>query len=853
MNSRKRRNSKRNVEKAVSKYWDEEHVSKKWKGMCSGLLDYDTATIGHIKKYYYLFSNFDYDQHLLHQLQLSRNDTYFYCGGDGIKAVGSSKCGACIDNSTNITVWYNIFDRPIVREICVFMDASQRKQWIPFSISASFDENDAVEFSISLDDKYTNGRAIKWKISTAEISRFDDTFAVGDHWTSNPTTNINHSYLLKLFQKAFAKSLKYCEGISQFNWFTESNFGINYPTARWIRNGSVVIHKNCKLIGKRKKCDLCKGLAGRIRKTQNKGNYDKTPSKHTATKYLNTTQKILRIDELKSHNDELQIELRNTTNALSDLKKKYCICIFEENRGKNDKFAKMIDFALTNYHDIRGGLMGAGEKEDKIDFIFDQFKYAKRKYEDYIHDSKKVNGIRWSVPTLNFALDIHSKGLGAYKKAHKSDALQLPSLSGIKRLLLNFRHTDMTTAEMIYELTAQLILHFGSIEEAQKHLWDAAIDEIILGDAISVNPSNYSIDGRPAYHNSDNLLNSAKHALFTAKNNAIDNLDGSKYMMQYVLRSSTSGFVWYGPHFGSDSGLDAVEIQCYLEDDFLLPIKLNLDIEIKSLHADLNSHHQKYILRKAKKKTLKELLNGPIKLYIRFYDGDYVLFIPDKDHSIKALRNAINNCLLWTPLWKAWQLDCESTDPVLECHSQTFNLDRFNKMDMKYIYDLFSKKNILALRDIDSRNNITNLTKVLDLVQLIYDFYIGHYLNMNVGFEYIRIRSIESKWFEKTKQAFDALQTFIDNEWCKLVGKELAVITKVSMYGLYNGMNALAKEILLSGRDFYFCPFKFGEAIVELLFSKLRSSNKATAGSYATGIANQNASLHRKRVQKSGC
>eukprot|EP01084_Bolivina_argentea_P276349 471533_1 len=101
---------------------------------------------------------------------------------------------------------------------------------------------------------------------------------------------------------------------------------------------------------------------------------------------------------------------------------------------------------------------------------------------------------------------------------------------------------------------------------------------------------------------------------------------------------------------------------------------------------------------------------------------------------------------------------------------------------------------------------------------------------------------MDHQWFKDTKIAYDSLNEFID----KYFKKEMAVITRLSISGLYHGMNYLAKNIIDAG--FYFNPFKFGEAIVELLFSKLRSSGKAVAKDYATGIAQQNASLHRKRV-----
>eukprot|EP01084_Bolivina_argentea_P292324 502527_1 len=114
----------------------------------------------------------------------------------------------------------------------------------------------------------------------------------------------------------------------------------------------------------------------------------------------------------------------------------------------------------------------------------------------------------------------------------------------------------------------------------------------------------------------------------------------------------------------------------------------------------------------------------------------------------------------------------------------------------------------------------------------------------------MKVTELESSWFEKTKLCFNELMSWIDERWEKVVGKKLAVITKVSVHGLYYGMKKLAEEILSAGEGFYFCPFKFGEAICELLFSKLRSMNKATAGDYATGIALLNSSAHRKRQKR---
>ncbi len=90
---------------------------------------------------------------------------------------------------------------------------------------------------------------------------------------------------------------------------------------------------------------------------------------------------------------------------------------------------------------------------------------------------------------------------------------------------------------------------------------------------------------------------------------------------------------------------------------------------------------------------------------------------------------------------------------------------------------------------------------------------------------------------------------WIDDNWKRLVGEDLAWITKVSLHGHYYGMRDLAIEILSSDQGYYFCPFAFGEGICEGFFSKLRFINKAIAADYATGKGNMNSQQHRKVVK----
>eukprot|EP01083_Nonionella_stella_P211332 764228_1 len=401
-------------------------------------------------------------------------------------------------------------------------------------------------------------------------------------------------------------------------------------------------------------------------------------------------------------------------------------------------------------------------------------------------------------------------------------AFFMPSHGHIKHKVLQGRHTDMTSVDIIHELRDRLIECYGSIQAAINDTFDLSWDEITIDDGMHINVSNFAADGRPSYLQSDNTLECVRHVLFNVNYDKVDDMAGSKYILQLVIRGTTSSFVWYGPHFGSLSGLSAMNILGHVEDDFLLAAKLCLDFEISAIHFDLCGHHQQYFLYRTEKRTLKALIGRPILIDIEFYTRNrQVVLVPDKDHSIKALRNYIynhpNKWTDWYSLKRARELDLQSTDPVLELETTTLYLDRFNKMNMKYIYNLFCKKNILSFRLLDAKHSIPKLAKTLDFVEKIYDCFMGHCLNLKLKPDNFTIDSLSHNWFDSFKKAYESLCGFIDNYAC-----DMADITRLSLSGLYHGLVYIAKQILSSDGDAFYCPAKSGEAIVEKLFSKIR-------------------------------
>eukprot|EP01084_Bolivina_argentea_P055398 101579_1 len=596
------RKSKRKQEEVLGQEFDNEHVVKKYKKMCSGLLQYNPEILDHVKKYYHIF-HLDYNQLSLELLHKIRNDTYFFCNGDGYKQPGSSQCNACINGSNTINPCYNLFDQSFVREVCLFMDAIMIKtNWKETQIFSNSNDGNTIEFTIAIDKHYTNNRGIQWIISSDKMIQVND---IKREWVSKSDTEINHKYLFNYFKKWLPIKVVICGGVVGRDWYHADVFNCNTTTVRWINDGEIIAHSNCPYInGKKKICKWCKGLRTRIDRKQDENNYDKTPSKHTSTPNLNSIQKDLKIKALEFENAEMKNEILMQQNAEKAIKKQFSLDLIVEDAKLNNECGLMFEFILKNYEEVKLGLTERGADMSKINFLHDQFEYGYRTYVDWKNDSghNKRKGHRWSSVTLDFASDLLSRGSGAYRKAARSPAMKLPHQATLKRGIMKWRHTEQRSHEIMESIERAMILKYDSMEEARKQIYHAALDEIICSNDANMNVSNFNIDGRPAFHDSDGLLTGARHTLYTAKNNIIDDVSGSKYMMQFILCSSTSNFVYYGPFFGSDSGLNCIEILSYLEKDFLLPMKLNLNIEIKSIHGDLNKHHQSYILYKTGKK-----------------------------------------------------------------------------------------------------------------------------------------------------------------------------------------------------------------------------------------------------------
>eukprot|EP01083_Nonionella_stella_P300253 1023977_1 len=180
-------------------------------------------------------------------------------------------------------------------------------------------------------------------------------------------------------------------------------------------------------------------------------------SKNTSACYMNAVQREMKINELKETVKELKENLFQVRREIGELRETFAISYFESHQAKNDSFAVMVRFVLEHFEDVR-------------------------------------KGIRWSIATREFADEIYSRGSGAYKTAHKSDALVLPSLSGVKARMLKYRHTDMTSVDWCDELRYELVFRYGSMEEARRNIFDVAMDEVGLGDDVHCNTTNFSLE-----------------------------------------------------------------------------------------------------------------------------------------------------------------------------------------------------------------------------------------------------------------------------------------------------------------------------------------------------------------------
>eukprot|EP01083_Nonionella_stella_P074207 201187_1 len=671
------------------KFANTHHESAHNESNCCGLFEYKYSTIKYMITWHHLFG-INYSFLNLNKLSTPGDPTtYFFCNGLQPRiSIMSRKCVSCKNLCTeSFTEAYNLFDNRFVHVVCDFLESSKSKGWKHFNIFSPRDGNTIFMLELSCDY-----RSFKWILCETGMKRYDD-LSAKPSWSSKPGTRITLNYLNNTFSKYLMPRRKICKGAGDESWFTEHEFGSTHLSVKWL-NGTY-IHKECALFigGKNLRCEKCKYTHKNITTLKKRAKHCKLPSKHTANKYLTNTQRAKKINSLQTQLKTEQKLRSKCEQELNKLKQTYSIAFIEEDIVVNSNYGKMVKFLLTNYESIKGGLQGKELSDTKICFMHDQLKYAKRTFDDWLNGDvcAKKKGIRWSAEMLSFATEMLSMGSGHYKKMQSAKAFFMPSHGHIKHKVLQGRHTDMTSVDIIHELRDRLIECYGSIQAAINDTFDLSWDEITIDDGMHINVSNFAADGRPSYLQSDNTLECVRHVLFNVNYDKVDDMAGSKYILQLVIRGTTSSFVWYGPHFGSLSGLSAMNILGHVEDDFLLAAKLCLDFEISAIHFDLCGHHQQYFLYRTEKRTLKALIGRPILIDIEFYTRNrQVVLVPDKDHSIKALRNYIynhpNKWTDWYSLKRARELDLQSTDPVLELETTTLYLDRFNKMNMKYIY-----------------------------------------------------------------------------------------------------------------------------------------------------------------------
>eukprot|EP01084_Bolivina_argentea_P253723 426312_1 len=829
---------------------ESEQTTKKGKHLCSGLLSMDHCVINNLIKHWTLL-NIDYDGLNLNKLKIIRNIYYFCDGQQKATDIAVPQCVECTNAMKSFQAVYELYMDPFILCICKFLNESygkiQRNTWSACHVS-TISNTKPFQFMLQVHSNHLKHRNIVYNITKDNIEQITDIKHAKPKLYPFSNNECTLQKLIKFFSKKVGITNKCCEGIKNaFEYFTESNYGVPFNSARWIYNEQYIVHKDCVIFSKQKVCSKCISLRHSIQKRMKKNaKQNGNPSKFTANQHLSHSQLITRNKNLKMHQIKVNHEAKKKFLLLNRYNKLYGISVMESDAKKNDEYGLMVQFLLSKYDDIKTGLQVDNNwKDDKICILFDQFKYAARRYQDWSQNDNRaraVNGIRWSAAMLNMGFTM----MGKLKNVRDSKSMFIPSTSSIQKIVLKFRHTDMSSMDILTEFQNALILFFGTWENVMKDILDLCFDEIIVSDDTELNPNTFEMAGRPYFHQSNDHLQGLKHALFRKNNNENMPMNGSKYIMQYIIRSRTSGFVWNGPHFGSDSGLSALEILCYGEYELMLPVKLNLDIEFGAFHCDCNSHHQQYILKKSGKKTLKQLLGDVIMLKFDFYDKKEMPLIPDKDHGIKGNRNYICNApkteyVWWNPLVVAFEWDCVQDTSVLELSRDCLFLNAWNKMDMKWIHHLFSMKNILAFKDIAARIFIPKLSETIEFIELTHDFYIGKYMNIKVGHKYCQIRNLESDWFVETKDSFNKLIDFIEKHCTSM-----ANITKLSVHGLYYGMNYLAHEVL-ENTDHYFCAFKSGEAIVEYLFSKVRGQGKATTTHYATVIGSDN---YKKKNQK---
>eukprot|EP01083_Nonionella_stella_P062913 163570_1 len=389
MKRKQRRLSRRQKDAQNKSEWDEEHVHKKYDSLCCGLMSCCSETIGHLIAYHALDEDTNYHGLGLNTLQqnVNRNgDTYFFCGGEKERTIGSIRCKECDDGLVRIQSAYEVFDTDNVKEFCRFLKKAEDKtQWRAFKRSLK-----GTKGIITVDKRLTSNRTIRFEISRDKVQILDDRRNDKCKESSPKNGNVHCNFLIKLFDKWLPVSITYCQGITGYDWFDEETYGCTRKIPKWIQsedNQTIIIHGECELKyrsgvkkgrkGRKKakqkvklkvvkqRCGKCKSLKSTIDRMVVKDKFNKMPSKHTNTRHMNVDQREMKINELKDTVKELKENLFEARRAIGELRETFAISYFESDQAKNDSFAAMIRFVLENFKDVRKGMLN-GIDDSKV-------------------------------------------------------------------------------------------------------------------------------------------------------------------------------------------------------------------------------------------------------------------------------------------------------------------------------------------------------------------------------------------------------------------------------------------------------------------------------------------------------
>eukprot|EP01083_Nonionella_stella_P136116 414015_1 len=99
------------------------------------------------------------------QQNVNRNgDTYFFCGGEKERAIGSIRCKECDDGLVRIQSAYEVFDTDNVKEFCRFLKKAE-------AFKRSLKGTKGI---ITVDKRLTSNRTIRFEISRDKVQILDD-------------------------------------------------------------------------------------------------------------------------------------------------------------------------------------------------------------------------------------------------------------------------------------------------------------------------------------------------------------------------------------------------------------------------------------------------------------------------------------------------------------------------------------------------------------------------------------------------------------------------------------------------------------------------------------------------------